>query len=95
MLEDLEMEYFKIFNEFPNIFNWVDVTNIKFIIKLLIFGKEKSAYLALLRVSFLVSLVFLTDVLTFFSVSFSFSFSLPFGLGKASFLDKLRRPRLS
>lgn len=26
MLEDLEMEYFKIFNEFPNIFNWVDVT---------------------------------------------------------------------
>ena len=26
MLEDLEMEYFKIFNEFPNIFNWADVT---------------------------------------------------------------------
>ena len=25
MLEDLEMEYFKIFNEFPNIFNWVDI----------------------------------------------------------------------
>ncbi len=26
ILEDLEMKYFKIFYEFPNIFNWVDGT---------------------------------------------------------------------
>ena len=26
MIEELEMEYFKIFNEFPSVFNWEEVT---------------------------------------------------------------------